>query len=166
MKHLMSLVATTALCFAAFAQNPPQAQPTLSVAEGGTVPRLVSFAGTLKDSSGKPLTGPLSITFSLFAEQEGGTALWSETQMIEADAQGHYSVFLGATNPQGLPLDIFATGAARWLAIEPGVPAAADLPRVLLVGVPYALKAADADTLGREARIGVCDNTVAIGASE
>ena len=81
-----------------------------------------------------------------FAEQEGGTPLWTETQVAETDAQGNYTVHLGATNPQGLPLDLFTTGAARWLAIQTAEQP--DQPRVLLVGVPYALKAADADTLG------------------
>ena len=113
---------------------------------GSTVPRLISFTGAIKDAAGKPVSGPISITFSLYAEQEGGTPLWSETQVAEADAQGNYSVHLGATNPQGLPLDLFTTGAARWLAIQ--TPEQPEQPRVLLVGVPYALKAADADTLG------------------
>ncbi|MBV9765723.1 MAG: hypothetical protein JOZ48_12835, partial [Acidobacteriaceae bacterium] len=111
-----------------------------------TVPRLISFSGVIKDAAGKPVSGPVSVTFSLFAEQEGGTQLWTETQVAEADAQGNYTVHLGATNPQGLPLDLFTTGAARWLAIQ--TPEQPEQPRVLLVGVPYALKAADADTLG------------------
>ena len=112
------------------------------------VPRLVSFGGVIKDAAGKPVNGTVPVTFSLFAEQEGGTALWTETQMVDADAQGKYTAFLGATNPNGLPLEVFTSGAARWLAVEPGAPAAVESSRVLLVGVPYALKAADADTLG------------------
>src|SRR5262249_2674803 len=52
-----------------------------------------------------------------------------------------------ATQPQGLPLDLFATGQARWLGVQPALPGVGEQPRVLLVGVPYALKAADADTL-------------------
>ncbi len=111
-----------------------------------TVPRLVSFGGVIKDGIGNPVSGPVPVTFSLFAEQEGGKALWSETQAVDADAQGHYAVNLGATNTAGLPLYLFTTGAARWLAIQ--TPEQPDQPRVLLVGVPYALKAADADTLG------------------
>lgn len=142
------------LVFAAsgLAQDSPQAQPAVASIPGSTVPRSVSFNGTLKDSAGKPVSGAASVTFSLFAEQEGGNPLWSETQMVNADGQGKYTSFLGATNPNGLPLDLFTTGAARWLAIEPGVPAVGDIARVLLVGVPYALKAADADTLGGKPR--------------
>ncbi len=138
------------LCFAAtmlfsailFAQ----AQGPAAQAAGSTVPRLVSYSGVIKDANGKPVTGPVSLTFSLFAEQDGGSPLWSETQVAETDAQGNYTVHLGSTNPAGLPLDLFTTGAARWLAIQ--TQEQPDEPRVLLVGVPYALKAADADTLG------------------
>lgn len=139
------------LCAVAFAQDPAQMQPAppaASQAAGTTVPRLLSFSSVVNDSLGKPVSGPISVTFSLFAEQEGGTPLWSETQVAEADTQGKYTVFLGATNPAGLPLELFTTGAARWLAIEPVPPAAIERSRVLLVGVPYAFKAADADTLG------------------
>jgi hypothetical protein len=45
-----------------------------------TVPRLVNFSGVLNDSNGKPITGSVTLTLSLYAEQEGGTPLWTETQ--------------------------------------------------------------------------------------
>ena len=112
------------------------------------VPRLVAFTGIVTATNGKPLSSAVAITFSLFAEQQGGSPLWSEIQTVQPDATGHYSVFLGSASPAGLPLELFASGAARWLAVRPDVPAAEDPARILLVGVPYALKAADADTLG------------------
>jgi hypothetical protein len=117
-------------------------------ASGTVVPRLVQFSDTLADATGKPTTGNIAITFSLYALQDGGTPLWSETQTIALDSQGHYTAFLGAASPDGLPLDLFASGAARWLGVAPALPGIGEQPRVLLVGVPYALKAADADTLG------------------
>ena len=46
-----------------------------------------------------------------------------------------------------MPLDLFTLGKARWLGVTPQLPAVGEQPRVLLVGVPYALKAADAETL-------------------
>jgi hypothetical protein len=134
-----SVILACAAC--ALAQDSVTTQPAST-----SVPRLVGFSGIVKDTQGKALSGQQSVTFSLFAEQEGGTALWSETQLVTADAQGHYAVYLGASNQAGLPLDIFSSGAARWLAIEAA--GAAETARILLVGVPYALKAADADTLG------------------
>lgn len=115
---------------------------------GTVVPRLVQFSGTVTELSGKPATGSVTITFSLYELQEGGAPLWSETQSVVADAHGHYTAFLGAASPDGLPLDLFATGSARWLGIAPALSGVGEQPRALLVGVPYALKAADADTLG------------------
>lgn len=115
---------------------------------GTAVPRLLQFAGVLMDSTGKPATGSVSVTFSLYEFQDGGSPLWSETQTLTLDSQGRYTAFLGAASPDSLPLDLFTTGLARWLGIAPQLPGAGELPRILLVGVPYALKAADADTLG------------------
>ncbi|MGH9649788.1 MAG: tail fiber domain-containing protein, partial [Terriglobales bacterium] len=109
-----------------------------------SVPRLIRFSGVLKDAAGKPSHGPQDVTFSLYAVEAGGEPLWFETQTLEADAQGRYTVLLGAT--QGLPVDLFASGEARWLGVSAGkLPEQA---RMLLVAVPYAFKAADADTLG------------------
>ncbi|HZT32016.1 MAG TPA: tail fiber domain-containing protein [Bryobacteraceae bacterium] len=67
---------------------------------------------------------------------------------MTADLQGRYTVLLGANSRDGLPLDLFTNGTARWLGVQPALPGAGEQPRVLLVGVPYALKAADADTVG------------------
>jgi hypothetical protein len=102
----------------------------------------------LTDASGKPAAGRVAATFSLFELEEGGTPLWMETQNVQLDEQGRYTVVLGATQAEGLPLDLFTTGKARWLGVQSQMPGAADEPRVLLVGMPYALKASDADTLG------------------
>jgi hypothetical protein len=77
-----------------------------------------------------------------------GVRTWSEIQNVPLDEQGYYTVLLGAMQPNGLPLDLFTTGKARWLGVQPQLAGVAEQPRVLLVGVPYALKAADADTLG------------------
>src|SRR5215470_11609634 len=132
-------------------QSSSLSAPAPSAAEpqtGTTVPHLVRFNGVVTDPSGKPARGVLTATFSLYELQEGGSPLWAETQDIQLDDQGRYSVLLGATLPQGLPLDLFTTGKARWLGVQPQSPGAGEQPRVLLVGMPYALKAADAETLG------------------
>ena len=110
------------------------------------VPRFIRFGGVLKDSGGKPLSGTLGITFALYKDQEGGAALWLETQNVSMDASGHYSVLLGATKEEGVPMDLFTSGRAQWLGVH--VQGQPEQPRVWMVSVPYALKAADADTLG------------------
>ena len=114
--------------------------------DGGAIPRLVRFAGIANDESGKPMHGVVGITFALYREQEGGAPLWLETQNVELDGKAHYAVLLGASKPDGLPSDLFSSGEARWLGVQPE--RQPEQPRVLLVSVPYALKAGDAETVG------------------
>jgi hypothetical protein len=114
--------------------------------QSSVIPQFVKFAGTVSDLNGKPLTGIVGVTFALYKDQQGGAPLWLETQNVRADSNGHYSVMLGSTTAEGLPADVFSSGDARWLGVQPtGQPEQA---RVMLVSVPYALKAGDAQTLG------------------
>jgi hypothetical protein len=70
-----------------------QAQPAnAAVVQTATVPRLIRYPGVARDLDNKPLTGVVGVTFSLYGEQNGGAALWMETQNVHADATGHYSV--------------------------------------------------------------------------
>ena len=112
----------------------------------GVVPRLVNFSGKVADAQGKPLPGITGITFAIYKDQEGGAPLWMETQNVKPDKAGHYTVQLGASKPAGLPMELFTSGEARWLGVQ--VSGAAEQPRTLLLSVPYAFKAMDAETLG------------------
>ena len=106
-----------------------------------TVPPLVKVSGTLAN-----LQGTVGVTFALYAEQTGGAPLWLETQNVTPDANGRYTIYLGANHANGVPLNLFASGEARWLGVQPeGQPEQA---RAQLVSVPYALTAGDAQTLG------------------
>jgi trimeric autotransporter adhesin len=113
-----------------------------------SVPRLVQFNGTLKDSAARSVEGVVSVTFALYAEQDGGAPLWTETQNVFAEANGHYNALLGTATSGGFPAELFSasSGSSRWLGVT--VARQPEQPRVLLASVPYALKAADADTLG------------------
>jgi hypothetical protein len=122
------------------------AQTANSGSTSSPVPPLVNFNGVLADTNGKPLTGTVGVTFYLYQEQQGGAPLWLETQNVQADKTGHYSVALGSASSQGLPASLFASGEARWLGVE--VQGHTEQPRVLLMSVPYALKALDAETIG------------------
>jgi hypothetical protein len=124
-------------------QNVASPAPSASAAE---VPRLIKFSGTLLDAQDRPMAGPVGVTFALHAQQTGGAALWLETQNVKPDANGVYTVLLGANSANGVPAELFASGEARWLEVQ--VERQAEQPRVLLVSVPYALKAKDAETLG------------------
>src|ERR1700722_16553689 len=110
------------------------------------LPRLVRFGGTVTEFNGKPATGVGGITFTLYSEQTGGAPLWMETQNVTADANGHFTALLGATQSGGLPAELFVSAQARWEGAR--VQGQPEQPRVLLVSAPYALKAGDAETIG------------------
>lgn len=110
------------------------------------VPRLVNYAGVAKDENGKAMKGVFGATFAVYADQDGGSPMWIETQNINANVNGTFSVQLGATKPDGLPVDLFSAGQARWLGVSYN--GGAEQPRIALLSVPYALKAGDAQTLG------------------
>jgi hypothetical protein len=115
-------------------------------ASSSAVPRFVNFSGKAADVQGKTITGIAGVTFAIYKDQSEGAALWLETQNIQADTKGNYTVQLGVTKPDGLPLDLFSSGEARWLGVT--INGGTEQPRVLLLSVPYALKALDAETLG------------------
>ena len=115
-------------------------------AENPGVPRLIAFSGTATNSAGPPIKDVAGATFAIYREEQGGAPLWMETQNIHPDAAGRYEVQLGATKSEGLPPDLFVSGEPRWLGVS--IDGAPELPRVLLVSVPYAIKSGDAQTLG------------------
>ena len=121
-------------------------QEAAQAAASAVVPPVVKFSGVLTDTNNKPLAGTVGVTFSLYKEAQGGPALWVETQNVTLDKAGHYTAMLGSTTSQGLPADVFASGEARWLGVQ--VQGEAEQPRTVLMSVPYALKALDAETIG------------------
>jgi len=88
----------------------------------------------------------VGVTFALYRQQDGGAPVWLETQNVTPDPTGHYAVLLGSTRAEGIPADLFNTQEQRWLGVQ--VQGEAEQARVLLVSVPYAMKAADAETIG------------------
>ena len=112
----------------------------------GAVPNLIKYSSVLKDGSGAVITALSGVTFLIYKDEQGGAPLWMETQNVQPDRAGRYTVQLGSASKDGLPPDVFMTGEARWLAVQIGNQA--EQARVALVAVPYAMKAADAQTLG------------------
>ena len=108
--------------------------------------RFSSNGGVLKDAQGANLSpATLGVTFAIYKQQDGGAPVWMETQNVTPDAGGNYSVLLGSTTATGLPSDLFSQQEQRWLGVQ--VQGQAEQPRVLLVSVPYAFKAHEAETL-------------------
>jgi hypothetical protein len=135
----------SSLCVAAMLISSLAGAQSTNSAPSAVVPRLVNFSGKAI-AGGKVITGAAGATFAIYSEQSEGAPLWIETQNIQADARGNFTVQLGATKTEGLPLDLFTSGDARWLGVT--INGGEEQPRVLLVAVPYALKAADAETVG------------------
>ncbi len=132
-----------ALCF--FAVVVPLSSPAQTPAITA-VPNLIRYSGALKDGQGTPLaSATVSVTFAVYKQQDGGAAIWVETQNVATDSAGNYSALLGSTTATGLPGDLFSEQEQRWLGIQ--VQGEPEQPRVLMVSVPYAFKAHDADTL-------------------
>ncbi len=130
-----------------------------SAAAAPQVPRLVKFSGIVqnfnadeagsgvlaRDSASVP-TNVIGVTFSLYSQQTGGVALWSEVQNVRVDSTGRYTVQLGSTQADGLPVELFSSAQAQWLGVRQE--GQAEQPRIMLLSVPYALKAEDAETFG------------------
>ncbi len=117
-------------------------EPAPATAGQGAVPRLIRFNGLLGAAELKPGGGLVGVEFAIYKEETGGVALWSEIQNVEPDSTGHFTVLLGSTKNGGLPPDVLGFGEPRWLSVTP-VGGQAQ-PPVLLVSVPYALRAEEA----------------------
>src|SRR3989338_8447187 len=70
-----------------------------------SVPKLLTYQGILKDSSGNFLTGTYSMTFIVYAVATGGSSLWSETQSSVSASSGRFSAILGSVTTLNLAFD-------------------------------------------------------------
>jgi hypothetical protein len=86
---------TLSLLFALVCTTPAQTTLPNSGQASIQVPRLIRFSGVAQDETHNPIIGVVSITFSLYKDQQGGSPLWAETQNIQADTVGHYTALLG-----------------------------------------------------------------------
>jgi hypothetical protein len=125
----------------AAAQSTPSPPPT-------SVPRVITIKGTLNGAEASRASRIETVTLAIYAEEQGGASLWQETQNVIVQPTGAYTILLGASESEGVPMHVFVSGEARyvgltWLRKGPG-----EEPRIQLTSVPYALRAADADTLG------------------
>ncbi|ABF41110.1 hypothetical protein Acid345_2109 [Candidatus Koribacter versatilis Ellin345] len=134
-RHLLAVFSILALLAVGQTQQSSQTPSPIV-----TVPKLIRFSGQLENNA----AGTVGITFTLHKGQHDSDSLWIETQNVKLDSSGKYTVLLGATKADGVPMDLFTSGEAQWLGIRiEGQPE----QRVLLVSVPYAMKAAEAETL-------------------
>jgi hypothetical protein len=116
-----------------------QSQPTHEI------PRVLSYSTAFKTSIGEPRTGSATVHLRIYGDQTAGEPLWSEDHDVVLGPGGSVSLLIGSRTTDGLPLAIFADGLARWLAVQ--INDEPEEPRTIIISVPYALKAANADKL-------------------
>jgi hypothetical protein len=117
----------------ALSPNAPEA-PTLST---NTIP----YQGRIANSAGTPLTGNYEMTFALYSQLSGSTALW-----VEAWAGGNsvrisdglFNVLLGSLQP--IPQSVITGNNNLWLGVKVGSDAEM-MPRLQLGSVPFATQA-------------------------
>jgi hypothetical protein len=102
---------------------------------GQAIPKQISYQGVLKDAAGNILTGDFAMTFKIYNDPTGGSALWTEIQAV-AVANGLFSVQLGSINPiTTVPFD-----RIHFLGITVGTGSELT-PRTLLSPSPYSFMA-------------------------
>ena len=105
------------------------------------VPQLINYQGVLADSTGAGLDTTVNITFSIYENAVGLTAIWVEAHAGVIVTGGLFSVLLGSVTP----LDVSIFGAPiRYLGITVGADPEMS-PRTQLVSVPYAFNSKHAD---------------------
>ncbi|MBN2541790.1 hypothetical protein JXI42_02905 [bacterium] len=107
------------------------------------VPGTISYQGCFQDASGEPLTGVHTITYNLYTEPAGGTAIWTESHDVELDSSGLYSVMLGSINPfESAGVD-FSQPYYLGLSVD----GSAEIGRHQISTSPYAFHAIYADSV-------------------
>ena len=107
------------------------------------VPTFLTHQGRVVQSNSAPMTGSSDVTFELYGQATGGSALWTQQMSVTFD-DGFYSVVLGPGSPE-LSTDIF-DGSNLYLGITlAGLEEFA--PRTRITTVPYAMRAEVANSL-------------------
>ncbi len=109
---------------------------------------LLRTEGRAVDAEGVPLAGTVGVTFAIYSEATGGAPLWQETQVVHATTDGRFRALLGVASESGVPVEILAGGQPRWLGVLVHSPGVQEQPRLRLVSVPFAVEAANAESLG------------------
>jgi len=92
-KTILVIILMLGTAGTAASQTPPSPQTPQEATAGP--PRAIAMSGTLVDASGQPRPGQAALIFSLYKERQGGVALWVETQNVETDERGRYTIWLG-----------------------------------------------------------------------
>lgn len=124
----------------------------LSAPEG--VPHLVTYEGYLTDNGSAIADGPHDMWFRFFTSASAGSPVWQLSQRSVTTTGGHFVVTLGDTTDSQPPLlpSAFA-GGDMWLEVAVGSSTEV-VGRQRVVSVPFALRAATAQSAANGAPVG------------
>lgn len=130
--NLGTIIVVAAMLFVYNAQasssNTPETPADPDIISGS-----IPYQGTLVDQNDSPVDGTVSMTFRLYTDPTGGTALWEETQSIEVN-NGLFNAYLGSITP-------FSASMWEQPDLYLGIQISGDtemMPRELVSGFPVA----------------------------
>jgi hypothetical protein len=112
---------------------------------GAAVPSLIGYQGTVFDAAGNPAAGPVTIGVALYGAESGGAQLYAETHAGVELVDGVFDLQIGAGANAVGRLDATTVSGPVWLELT--IDGERLDPRQRLVAVPYALRAAVAESL-------------------
>jgi len=106
------------------------------------IPEMINYQGKLTDPDGVAIEGVITVEFSIYNLETGGSPLWSEAQDVTI-SHGLFDVRLGTVEPFPDSLDF----SEEEYFIELSLGSDILEPRQLLTTVPFAFRAAIADSI-------------------
>lgn len=106
------------------------------------VPHLINYQGTLTDSTGQPIVGFHDLFFRVYSDTLAGNLLWEEVHTPQID-NGLFNVILGIhiSIPDSI---LYSPELWMQITVDDNPPIE---PRMRFTSVPWALRAAHADTV-------------------
>lgn len=109
----------------------------------GSVPQTITYQGVLTDARGEFVPdGPYEATFNIYMQESGGFFIWSEVHEVQVEG-GLFTVALGGKNDIA---DALERGPELYLGVKIG-DSPELTPRQPITSAPFAIKAADSQTL-------------------
>jgi hypothetical protein len=141
MKHTFLFLCLIAAAVAAFAQ----------------MPKTLNYQGTLATGSTPVPDGNYNVTFRLYTASSGGSAVWTEAQLVST-RNGVFNAILGKI--VALPGSF---NTSYWMSLQVGADPELS-PRLEMTGVAYSLHSAAADSSAKIADNAVTSSKIVDGA--
>ncbi|MBU6162020.1 MAG: hypothetical protein KGO50_12965, partial [Myxococcales bacterium] len=127
--------------------------PAVAVAS----PSMIPVQGTLYDATGRPVSGTLPVTYTLYADPDGATTLWADA-IPTLFTNGIFTTYLGSESP--LNLVLFRDYETVWVGIA--IDGDAEIGRFRVATAPFA---AYADFCGTAAVLSADGSTSVVNAT-